>query len=325
MLNWFQPYQIGCTVSISGVDLSTDTTTTDDCVIKDFGGTTQETIDLTSGSGTGAMYYTAGIYTLEGTVVIGGTTYTGTTTIIVNGDTTGTVTLGDAGPYMITCAPTISGIDLTSTTTDSGSCVVSDTSGTLLETITIPSGSASAAGISNLAAGTYTVSSTIVISGQTFTGSSTETITDMSITSTPTLVNQGPFGITCSLSITGLDIAACAADCVSQCFIIGSMSQTIGITSGMSSGTSTTTLLAGTYTVVGRVVYTQSDGSIAVYTGSGSTTISNSDETVSLTLTNARRRSLFDYYFNLKYAQEEFNPYFEYYVDSNSVLNNRPR
>ena len=79
MLNWFQPYQIGCSVSISGVDLSTDTTTTDDCVIKDFGGTTQETIDLTSGSGTGAMYYTAGIYTLEGTVVIGGTTYTGST------------------------------------------------------------------------------------------------------------------------------------------------------------------------------------------------------------------------------------------------------
>ena len=47
------------------------------------------------------------------------------------------------------------------------------------------------------------------------------------------------------------------------------------------------------------------DGSLAVYTGSGSTTITNSDETVSLTLTNARRRSLFDY-FNLKSVQEEF-------------------
>ena len=301
------------------MDLSTAATTTDNCVIKDSGGVTQETIDLTSGSGTGAMYYTAGIYTLEGTVVTGGKTYTGTTTIIVNGDTTGTVTLGDAGPYMITCAPTISGTDLTSTTTTSGSCVVTDISGTSLETITIPSGSASATGIANLGAGTYTVSSTIVISGQTYTGSSTETITDMSITSTPTLVNQGPFDITCSLSVTGLDIATCAASCVSQCFITGSMSQTISITSGMSSGTSTTTLLAGTYTVVGRLVYTQTDGSLAVYTGSGSTTITNSDETVSLTLTNARRRSLFDF-FNLKSAQEEFYPYFAV-----SNLNYSPR
>ena len=132
-----------------------------------------------------------------------------------------------------------------------------------------------------------------------------------------------PFDITCTLSVTGLDIATCAASCVSQCFITGSMSQTISITSGMSSGTSTTTLLAGTYTVVGRLVYTQTDGSIAVYTGSGSTTITNSDETVSLTLTNARRRSLFGY-FNLKSLQEESNSSFENVV-SKSILNNRPR
>ena len=79
-----QPYQIGCTVTIDGVDLSTAGTTTDNCVIKDSGGTTQETIDLTSGTGTGAMYYTAGIYTLEGTVVLtAGTTYTGTTTVTI--------------------------------------------------------------------------------------------------------------------------------------------------------------------------------------------------------------------------------------------------
>ena len=82
--SFLQPYSITCTVTITAVDLSTATTTTDNCVIKNAGGVTQETIDLNAGTGTSAMYYTAGTYTLEGTVVIGATTYTGSGTVVVS-------------------------------------------------------------------------------------------------------------------------------------------------------------------------------------------------------------------------------------------------
>ena len=87
-----------CSVTVTGVDLSTATTSTDDCVIKQSGNTL-ETIDLTSGSGTSTKYFAAGSYDTEATVTLtGGATYSKTgTAVIAAADATSSLTLQQVG------------------------------------------------------------------------------------------------------------------------------------------------------------------------------------------------------------------------------------
>ena len=114
---------------------------------------------------------------------------------------------------------------------------------------------------------------------------------DTTMTSMLTLTNQGPWKLSCKLIVSGVDLTACAtATCDNNCYV-QSVGQTI-TWDDSDTGTSSGVFTDGTYTVTGRVEYT-SGGSLVIYNmGSAMVTISGADASVELTLTQARRRSI---------------------------------
>ena len=291
-----------CVISQSSTAKSTISTFTSASNIKT--GST----DGTGSGGSGAAHLPAGLYDVTCTVVADGTTYSGTVTnqLINSGDATFDTVSIDT-PKMITCTPMITGVTISSSSPTSATCVIKSGS-TTIDTVTTTSDTGTST--ATFYSGSYTVEHTVVIDGQTYSASETVTFTtsDTTMTSMPTLTNQGPWKLTCTLAVTGLTLSNCGTslDCSNECYV-QSAGQTLTWDSGdnkQSSGVFTD----GTYTVTGRVTIMQtSPASTVVYNvGSSSVTFSGADQTTTVTLSQSRRRSMwldgpgqeiYDYYY----------------------------
>ena len=291
-----------CVISQSSTAKSTITSFTEVSSVK-----TGSTDGTGSGS-SGAAYLTAGLYDVTCTVEADGTTYSGTVTnqLINTGDTTFDTVSIDT-PKSITCTPMITGVTISSSSPTSATCVIKSGS-TTIDTVTTTSNTGTST--ATFYSGTYTVEHSVVIDGQTYSASESVTFTtsDTTMTSMPTLTNQGPWKLTCTLAVSGLTLSNCGTSltCSNECYV-QSAGQTIGPWTSGDNMASSGVFTDGTYTVTGRVTITQSGGSTVVYNvGSTSVTFSGADQTATVTLSQSRRRSIwldgpgqeiYDYYY----------------------------